>query len=118
MSEVLLRDMQQLLHAIGVDGAWQRRRTMEPTYTLAFDDTACADACMACLGRVKIAGQPGLMFKYSYTDKDGHALSGVAFAVTSPVSSLSYAIAMQALTPDFDAQADTFDKMLASLTIE
>jgi hypothetical protein len=67
---------------------------------------------------VKIAGQPGLMFKYSYTDKGGHALSGVAFAVTSPVSSLSYAIAMQALTPDFDAQADTFDKMLASLTIE
>ena len=67
---------------------------------------------------VKIAGQPGLMFKYSYTDKDGHALSGVAFAVTSPVSSLSYAIAVQALTADFDAQADTFDKMLASLTIE
>jgi len=25
---------------------------------------------------------------------------------------------VQALTADFDAQADTFDKMLASLTIE
>ena len=67
---------------------------------------------------VKIAGQPGLMFKYSYTDKDGHALSGVAIAVTSPASGLSYAIAAQALLADFDAQADTFDKMLASLTIE
>ena len=67
---------------------------------------------------VKIAGQPGLMFKYSYTDKDDHKLSGVAFAVTSPASGLSYAIAVQALTADFDAQADTFDKLLASITIE
>ena len=67
---------------------------------------------------VKIAGQQGLMFKYSYTDKDGHALSGVAIAVTSPASGLSYAIAAQALTTDFDAQADPFDKMLASFTIE
>jgi cysteine peptidase C11 family protein/FHA domain-containing protein/photosystem II reaction center protein PsbP len=67
---------------------------------------------------VKIAGQPGLMFKYSYTDKDGHALSGVAIVVTSPASGLSYAIAVQALAADFDAQADTFDTMLASITIE
>ncbi len=67
---------------------------------------------------VKLAGQPGLMFKYSYTDKDGHALSGVAFAVTSPAGGLSYAITAQALAADFDRQADTFDKLLASITIE
>jgi hypothetical protein len=66
----------------------------------------------------KIAGQPGLMFKYSYTDKDGHALTGVAIAVTSPNSGLSYAITAQALASDFDGQADTFDKLLGSLTIE
>jgi len=67
---------------------------------------------------VKIAGQPGLMFKYSYTNKDDRALSGVAIAVTSPTSGLSYAIAAQALAADFDGQADTFDKLLASITIE
>jgi hypothetical protein len=67
---------------------------------------------------VQIAGQPGLMFKYSYTHKDGQARTGVAIAVTSPASGLSYAIAAQALATDFDSQTDTFDKILASLTIE
>jgi hypothetical protein len=57
-TEVLLRDMSKFLRAIGVDGAWQRRRTMEPTYTLAFDDEATADACLEALSKVKIAGQP------------------------------------------------------------
>jgi hypothetical protein len=67
---------------------------------------------------VQIAGQPGLMFKYSYTHKDGQARTGVAIAVTSPASGLSYAIAAQALATNFDSQTDTFDKILASLTIE
>jgi hypothetical protein len=66
----------------------------------------------------QIAGQPGLMFKYSYTDKDDHALSGLAIIVTSPASGLSYAIAAQALAADLDGQADTFDTLLASITIE
>src|SRR5207253_3085169 len=57
-TEVLLRDMDRFLGAIGVDGAWQRRRTMEPTYTLAFDDDAGADAFMQAIARVKIDGQP------------------------------------------------------------
>jgi hypothetical protein len=67
---------------------------------------------------VKIAGQPGLMFKYSYSNKDGNALTGVAIAITSPTSGLSYAISAQALTADFEGQADTFDTVLASITIE
>lgn len=57
-TEVLLRDMNKFLDAIGVDGGWERRRTMEPTYTLAFQDSTAADACMAALGKVKIAGVP------------------------------------------------------------
>ena len=36
-TEVLLRDMDKFLQAIGVHGGWGRRRTMEPTYTLAFE---------------------------------------------------------------------------------
>lgn len=57
-TEVLLRDMGRFLRAIGVEGAWQRRRTMEPTYTLAFDEEASTEACMAALTKVKIAGRP------------------------------------------------------------
>ena len=67
---------------------------------------------------VQIAGQPGLLFNYTYTDKEGRPLAGLAIAVTSPASGLSYAISAQALTADFDAQADTFDTLLASITIE
>jgi hypothetical protein len=66
----------------------------------------------------QLAGQPALMFKYNYTDKNGNALSGAAFAVTSPESGLSYAISMQALAADFEGQANTFDTLLASITIE
>jgi hypothetical protein len=57
-TEVLLRDMGKFLQAIGVDGGWQRRRTMEPTYTLAFEEEYWADACMTVLEQVKIAGRP------------------------------------------------------------
>jgi len=57
-TEVLLRDMDKFLRAIGVDGGWGRRRTMEPTYTLAFEKESSAEACIAGLARVKIAGRP------------------------------------------------------------
>jgi hypothetical protein len=56
-TEVLLRDMGKFLQAIGVDGGWHRRRTMEPTYTLAFEEESSAEACMAGLSQVKIAGR-------------------------------------------------------------
>src|SRR5437588_6178359 len=55
-TEVLLRDMDKFLGTIGVDGAWQRRRTMEPTYTLAFAEEADADAVMQAMRHVRIAG--------------------------------------------------------------
>ena len=57
-TEVLLRDMDKFLNAIGVEGGWQRRRTMEPTYTLAFDEESSAEACMSGLAMLKIAGKP------------------------------------------------------------
>lgn len=56
--QVLLRNMDKFLAELGVRGAWQRRRTMEPTYTLAFDNPASADDLMAAAAKVKIAGQP------------------------------------------------------------
>jgi hypothetical protein len=57
-TEVLLRDMDKFLKAVGVEGGWQRRRTMEPTYTLTFEQESSADDCMAGLERLKIAGGP------------------------------------------------------------
>jgi hypothetical protein len=57
-TEVLLRDMEKFLRAIGVAGGWHRRRTMEPTYTLSFDDESSADQFVEAISRVKIAGQP------------------------------------------------------------
>jgi hypothetical protein len=57
-SEVLLREMDKFLKAVGVEGGWQRRRTMEPTYTLTFEQESSADDCMAGLERLKIAGGP------------------------------------------------------------
>ncbi|MES2135436.1 MAG: hypothetical protein V4502_00060 [Pseudomonadota bacterium] len=57
-TEVLLRDMDRFLATLGIHGAWKRRRTMEPTYTLAFDDAASADTLIDAAATVKIAGQP------------------------------------------------------------
>jgi len=57
-TEVLLRNMDKFLQALGVEGGWQRRRTMEPTYTLAFDEESSAEACMSGLAKLKIAGRP------------------------------------------------------------
>jgi hypothetical protein len=57
-TEVLLRDMGRFLLALGVTGAWERRRTMEPTYTLAFADAADADRFLEAIATVKVSGEP------------------------------------------------------------
>ena len=57
-TEILVRDMNKFLGQLGVDGGWERRRTMEPTYTLAFDAEESADQFAARLARLKIAGEP------------------------------------------------------------
>ena len=57
-TQVLLRDMAKFLSQLGIEGGWQRRRTMEPTYTLAFDESETADAFMESIAQVKIGGQP------------------------------------------------------------
>jgi hypothetical protein len=67
---------------------------------------------------IEIAGQPGSMFKYSYTHTDGQKRTGTAIAITNPSSRLSYAITMQALSADYDSQVDTFDRILNSFTLK
>ena len=57
-TEVLLRDMSKFLATLGVEGGWKRRRTMEPTYTLAFDEDQSAERFMAAIADVKVAGRP------------------------------------------------------------
>ena len=54
---VLLRDAQRLVERLGVEGPWQRQRTMEPTYTLAFEDEADAGRFAAAIARVRVDGE-------------------------------------------------------------
>jgi hypothetical protein len=56
-TEVLLRDINKFLGTLGVEGGWKRRRTMEPAYTLAFDEEAAAGAFIRAIAQVKIAGE-------------------------------------------------------------
>jgi len=57
-TEVLIRDMKKFVEQLGVTGGWQRRRTMEPTYTLAFDEAGSAALFMEAIRQVRIVGQP------------------------------------------------------------
>ena len=66
----------------------------------------------------QLAGEPGQSFKYTYTDKNGNALSGIAITITSPTSKRSYLVTAQALASNFDSQTGTFDAVLKSMRIE
>ncbi|HKX91939.1 MAG TPA: hypothetical protein VJM15_05880 [Sphingomicrobium sp.] len=57
-TQVLLRDVDKFLGQLGIEGRWERRRTMEPTYTLAFGDKGSADAFMESIARTAIGGRP------------------------------------------------------------
>jgi hypothetical protein len=69
-------------------------------------------------GDVDLAGQTGQAFKYTYTDKDGNALSGAAVVVTSPNTGLSYVLTVQSLATDFERETGIFNKVLDSFKIE
>jgi len=56
LTQVLLTDAPRFVKALGVDGAWERRRTMEPMYTFIFAEPASADTFCAALDRFSIAG--------------------------------------------------------------
>ena len=56
-TEVLLRDLSKFLAQLGVVDGCERRPTMEPTYTLAFEESGCADAFMAAIANTRIAGE-------------------------------------------------------------
>lgn len=55
-AEILVRDMGKFMKQLGVNSAWQRRRTMEPTYTLTFEDADTADHFLEKIATVRIAG--------------------------------------------------------------
>lgn len=57
-TQVLVRDIRQFVGALGIESAWVRRRTMEPTYTISFVDEAGAEEFMAAIAHVKLAGRP------------------------------------------------------------
>ena len=69
MTQVLLTDAPRLVKALGIDGAWERRRTMEPLYTFQFNAEADADTFCAALDRLSIAGR-----KPEYHRLDAHGV--------------------------------------------
>ena len=94
-TEILLRDMARFLSVIGVEGTWQRRRTMEPTYTLAFDEPTSADACMTGLARVKIAGQP-----VDHRRLDAHGVEFVLGLPNIPDDAVTLTIGNRSIAPE------------------
>jgi hypothetical protein len=94
-TEVLLRDMGKFLGILGIVGGWQRRRTMEPTYTLAFDEEATADACIEGLARVKIAGHP-----IEHRRLDAHGVEFVLGISNIPDQDVTVTIGNRSVTPE------------------
>ncbi len=56
-TEVLVRDMAKFMKQLDASN-WRRRRTMEPTYTVAFDRETDVQRFLAACGTTKIAGEP------------------------------------------------------------
>lgn len=56
LTQVLLTDAPRFVKALGVAGAWERKRTMEPAYTFQFAAEADADLFCAALERLSIGG--------------------------------------------------------------
>lgn len=67
-TEVLLQDLGKFLKQLGVKTGWERRRTMEPTYTVAFDEPRGAVEFLDSVATLKIAG---LGIKYQRLDDRG-----------------------------------------------
>jgi hypothetical protein len=94
-SEVLLRDLGRFLGQLGVKGGWERRRTMEPTYTVVFDEADVADRFIERVATVKIAG--GLIKHRRLEDR------GVEFVLGQPNvpdEELTVTIGNRSMAPD------------------
>jgi hypothetical protein len=67
---------------------------------------------------VTIAGLEGPSFTYAYTDDEGVTRTGLALAVTSQNTGLSYLVIVQAVDTEFGNQSETFTAILNSMQIE
>jgi hypothetical protein len=56
-TEILLQDIGKFLGQLGLTAGWERRRTMEPTYTVAFEDSNGAAQFIDSLATLKVAGR-------------------------------------------------------------
>lgn len=65
-----------------------------------------------------LAGERGQSAAYSYVDTNGNQMSGMAIVITSPRTNLSYIVTVQALSSDWDGQADAFNAVLDSMKVE
>jgi hypothetical protein len=94
-TEVLLRDMGKFLAALGIVGGWQRRRTMEPTYTLAFEEEAVAGAFMQAIAKVKVAG-----VSVDHRRLDGHGVEFVLGLCNIRDQDLTVTIGNRSVAPE------------------
>jgi hypothetical protein len=59
-TQIYLSDPPKLMAALGITGAWERRRTMEPRYTFRFEAMRDAQSFADSLSRLTIADEPVL----------------------------------------------------------
>lgn len=57
VTQVLLRDAERFVAALGNFGTWSRRRTMEPCYTFTFEKPADAGRFVEAAARLSIGGE-------------------------------------------------------------
>lgn len=69
LTQLMLRDAARFVAALGITGGWHRRRTMEPLYTFVFDEESDADAFVAAIGRLLVAGN-----RITTVRLDGHGV--------------------------------------------
>lgn len=94
-TEILLRDMKRFLSILDITGAWERRRTMEPTYTLAFADTQDAEQFVEAIAAVKIAGLP-----VEHRRLNAREVEFVLGHPNVPDDQVTFAIGNRAVKPD------------------
>lgn len=92
-TEVLVRDMAKFMKLFQID-SWIRRRTMEPTYTIAFRSDADADRLVAACSTVKVAGEA-----LKHRQLDGKTVEFVLGHKNVPDDELTVTIGNRALKP-------------------
>ena len=95
LTQLLLTDAPRFVKAMGVEGAWERRRTMEPVYTFQFEDEASTDIFCASIERLSVAGA-----RPDYHRLDAHSVELALGQANLPDEALDLLLGNVAMTPE------------------